>query len=140
MQEKGNSFRRVPAHRRDGERTPVQWDKSKNAGFSTTHDTWLPVPPNYRTVNVEIGEHNPKSLLTWYMMLIAVHRSNSALHKGAATIVNTKEPNVLSYLRENPGIRGTTARTLFENGGVAKTVKFTDVTLPPFAVLVEEVQ
>jgi alpha-glucosidase len=151
---------------RDGERTPMQWNSSQSAGFSTANHTWLPVPPNYRTVNVQTEEHNPDSLLNWYKTLIALRRNNPALYSGANIMVDTKDPDILSYLRKNPGngpsvlvamnftaesqtvsydlkaqgIRSTTARTLFENGGVAKMVELTDVTLPPFAVLVEEVQ
>ena len=38
---------------RDGERTPMQWTAGPQAGFSSSPDTWLPIAPNYKTVNVE---------------------------------------------------------------------------------------
>jgi alpha-glucosidase len=151
---------------RDGERTPMQWNSGANAGFSTAAHTWLPVAPNYPTVNVEVESKNPRSLLNWYKTLIALRASNPALRLGSNTMVNTGNPNVLSYLRKNPGdgpsvlvamnftarahtvsyhlkgqgIAGTTSRVLAENGGAAKTVDLNRVTLPPFAVLVAEVQ
>ena len=42
---------------RDGERTPMQWDDSKNAGFSTADTTWLPVPSGYHTTSVKAEEN-----------------------------------------------------------------------------------
>ncbi|MEJ2006861.1 MAG: alpha-glucosidase [Acidobacteriota bacterium] len=151
---------------RDGERTPMQWEASKNAGFSTADHTWLPVPASYRTVNVASEEQDPDSLLNWYRTLIALRRSNPALYSGANIMVDTKNPDVLSFLRKNTsggpsvlvamnftdkphtvsfnlkaqGIQSTTARTLLENGGVEKTVQLGHVALPPFAVLVAEVK
>ena len=88
---------------RDGERTPMQWDDSKNAGFSTADVTWLPVAPNYKTVNVKKEEPEPASLLNWYKELIKMRANNPALHDGALTMLDPTNPNVLSYLRKGPG-------------------------------------
>jgi alpha-glucosidase len=151
---------------RDGERTPMQWNTGKNAGFSTADHTWLPVPPNYHTVNVETESQQPGSMLNWYKTLIALRAGNPALRDGPNIMVNGTDPNVLSYLRKNPhggpsvlvamnftaqprtvsydlkgqGIEGATGQALAEDGGVSKTVNLDHVTLPPFAVLVAEVQ
>lgn len=46
---------------RDPERTPFQWDDSKNAGFTTGNSTWLPVARNYKEVNVKKQLEAPKS-------------------------------------------------------------------------------
>ena len=47
---------------RDGERTPMQWNESANAGFSQARP-WLPVPPTYKTHNVTDESKDPNSIL-----------------------------------------------------------------------------
>lgn len=54
---------------RDPERTPFQWDSTKNAGFSTGDHTWLPVADNYKEVNVIEQVKNPRSHLKVYLAL-----------------------------------------------------------------------
>jgi alpha-glucosidase len=88
---------------RDGERTPMQWDgKNSQAGFSTHSETWLPIQPDYRTVNVRSESADPKSLLTWYEQLIALRRSNPALRDGGMVMLNDADPDVFSFLRTAP--------------------------------------
>ncbi len=62
---------------RDGERTPMQWDTSKNAGFTTSNTPWLPVPPSYKQRNVEVESKNPNSILNFYKQLIALRRDHA---------------------------------------------------------------
>ena len=92
---------------RDGERTPMQWDSGNaQAGFSTDPHTWLPVPPNYKTVNVKTESADPNSLLNWYKQLIALRRNSAALRDGGIVMLcqNGKQDNqdVLSYVRTAP--------------------------------------
>lgn len=87
---------------RDGERTPMQWDAGRDAGFSTAAKTWLPIPPTYEQVNVAAEEKQPDSLLAWYQKLIALKKSDPALHDGAETMLNPTDPHVLSWLRKGP--------------------------------------
>lgn len=87
---------------RDGERTPMQWDRSNaQAGFSTNPKPWLPVSTNYATVNVryELGEQD--SLLTWHKTLIALRREYRALWDGSVIMLNADSTNVLSYARKS---------------------------------------
>ena len=64
---------------RDGERTPMQWDASVNAGFTKTGATpWLPVPPSAATINVAAEKGDPNSLLAWYQGLIRLKKTNLA--------------------------------------------------------------
>jgi alpha-glucosidase len=87
---------------RDGERTPMQWDSGKNAGFSTAAKTWLPVPPSARERNVEVQKKDPNSIYNFYKRLIALRHTNAALNFGSYMTVNPNDPNVLSFLRKNP--------------------------------------
>jgi alpha-glucosidase len=84
---------------RDGERTPMQWDRSPQAGFSTNPHTWLPVTSNYQTVNVATESADPGSLLSWYRKLIALRRENAALRNGRMLMLDTENPSVLTYAR-----------------------------------------
>jgi alpha-glucosidase len=83
---------------RDGERTPMQWDDSPNAGF-TRGTPWLPVPLSYKTVNVASELKDPSSILQVYRSLLALRHQNQALLDGDYVALNEKDVNVLSYLR-----------------------------------------
>jgi alpha-glucosidase len=87
---------------RDGERTPMQWDSSANAGFSTAKP-WLPVPPTYKTHNVADESKDPNSVLEFYKRVLKLRRSNQALLDGSYTAINENDANVLSYLRSYKG-------------------------------------
>jgi alpha-glucosidase len=84
---------------RDGERTPMQWNAGPQAGFSTNPHTWLPVAPNYKTVNVAVESKEPDSQLAWFKELIELRRTNPALHSGKMVMLDTANTSVLSYER-----------------------------------------
>ena len=98
---------------RDGERTPMQWDASTNSGFTTSSKPWLPVPPSASTVNVATEEKDSASLLNWYKKLIAMRRTNPALHEGAFRMLDAGNTSVLSYLRQ--GVNGSPAVLVMMN-------------------------
>jgi alpha-glucosidase len=66
---------------RDPARTPMPWDGSNNAGF-TTGTPWLPLNANRAICNVSILSTDPRSILTLYRRLIALRRERAALHSG----------------------------------------------------------
>jgi alpha-glucosidase len=66
---------------RDPQRTPMQWDASRNAGF-TTGEPWLPIASNARAVNVERQRADPRSMLAFTRDVIALRRRSSALRSG----------------------------------------------------------
>ena len=88
---------------RDGERTPMQWDTSKDAEFSTAATTWLPIAPDYTTVNVKTEEAEPDSLVNWNKKLIAMRRRDPTLRNGKQIMIDESNPSVLSYVREGSG-------------------------------------
>ena len=83
---------------RDGERTPMQWDESENAGFSKVAP-WLPVPPTFKTHNVADESKDPDSVLNFYKKVLKLRHTNRALLDGAYVPQNQNDQNVLSYLR-----------------------------------------
>ena len=68
------ALRIVNRYSRDNARTPVQWDSSENAGF-TTGTPWLPLNPNYKKINVAQQEKDPESVLSYYKKLTALRKN-----------------------------------------------------------------
>ncbi|NLL78519.1 MAG: alpha-glucosidase [Clostridiales bacterium] len=69
------ALKAVSAMSRDNARTPVQWSAEKNAGFTGADSTWLPVNPNYKTVNVEAEMQDENSVYHFYKKLIALRKN-----------------------------------------------------------------
>ena len=85
---------------RDGCRTPMQWDKTQNAGFSSTKDkTWLPVNDNYKRINVDNQIHDSLSLLNTYKQLLSIRKKYDAVRKGDIEIVKSPCADVLIFKR-----------------------------------------
>lgn len=152
---------------RDGERTPMQWTPGTDAGFSTAAHTWLPIPPSYKTINVQTESSDPNSLLNWYKQLIELRRTNPALHDGGFVMLTHDNPAILSWLRtaangsapvivamnmsaqpqtisfdlSQQGVSGTSTRTIASSDPALKSVNsLKNVTLPPFSSWVASVQ
>jgi len=82
---------------RDRARTPMPWDGSANAAF-TTGTPWLPLNLDYRTRNVERLAADPQSILSLYRQLITLRRETPALQHGAYVHAHT-EGGVFAYER-----------------------------------------
>ncbi len=87
---------------RDNARTPMQWDESKNAGFSTAKP-WLPVNPNYKEVNAEQALSDPNSILNFYSKLVGLRKSNLTLIYGDQTMIDDKNESIIAYTRHLEG-------------------------------------
>jgi alpha-glucosidase len=105
---------------RDGERTPMQWDDSANAGFSTA-TPWLPVPPSYKTHNVAAEDKDPDSILNFYRHLLALRHADQALLEGQYVALNESDQNVISYLRR---YKNEAVLVVLNMSGTQQTVKF----------------
>jgi len=146
---------------RDGERTPMQWDGSRNAGFSPADKTWLPVPPTAAKFNVAEEEKDPDSVLNFYKSMLRLRRDNAAFRDGDYISLNDQDKNVLSFLRRSPdgksvlvalnfsnapqtmdyGRQGRQALTLLSNyieKGKAQDLR--GLSLPPFGVFIGQVK
>lgn len=82
---------------RDPARTPMPWNAQENAGFSTGTVMWLPVSPDYRTVNVEAQQKAARSHLKTFKQLTQLRRSENALRNGAIELKTVN--GVLLYKR-----------------------------------------
>ncbi len=85
---------------RDPERTPMQWDPTLHAGFSTA-EPWLPLDDNYRSMNVEAEHNDPNSMLHFVRALLTLRRHTSALTVGTWQPVATKPDTILAYTRKH---------------------------------------
>ena len=83
---------------RDNGRTPMQWDGTPNAGF-TTGTPWIGVTDNYRTINVEAAEADPDSILHYYRRLIRLRKEYDVISEGDIRFLDTGIPHVLAYER-----------------------------------------
>ena len=72
---KKKATERITRTARGNARTPVQWDDSENAGF-TTGKPWLPVNPNYKTINARAEILDSNSIFNHYRKLIAFRKSH----------------------------------------------------------------
>lgn len=86
-------------HCRDGCRTPMPWHSGKkNAGFSTSDNPYLPVPDAHYHLAVNKQMQDPGSTLHFMRALIQWRKSQPALVKGHATVLDTQKP-LISFLR-----------------------------------------
>jgi alpha-glucosidase len=107
---------------RDGERTPMQWDNSKDSGFSTADHTWLPIPPSAAECNVSVESADPQSIFSFYKRLLALRQTDAALRNGTYVSLDRDDPYVLAYLRKNPG-NGDSVLVVLNMSGEERTVK-----------------
>lgn len=83
---------------RDNARTPVQWDASPNAGF-TTGQPWIAVNPDHVEVNVAAAEADPDSVLHHCRRLIALRHDEPAVVHGDFTMLLAEHPTVYAFTR-----------------------------------------
>ena len=105
---------------RDNARTPMQWDDSPNAGF-TTGTPWLPVNPNHRQINVADARGDPNSVFHYVRRVIALRHADPVVANGDFTMLLPDDELVYAYTRALDGV------TLLVVGNFSDTTVAADV-------------
>jgi oligo-1,6-glucosidase/alpha-glucosidase len=91
---------------RDNARTPMQWDDSKNAGF-TDGDPWIQVNPNYREINAADQQADVDSVYSYYQRLIQLRADRDVLVYGDYTDLLPDHETVFAFTRSLSADSGT---------------------------------
>ncbi|MGZ0016193.1 glycoside hydrolase family 13 protein [Yeosuana sp. AK3] len=83
---------------RDNGRTPMQWDTSKNAQF-TSGEPWLPVNENYKNINVSVQDKDPNSILNHFRNMIKLRKENEVLVYGDYELLAAENPDIYAFTR-----------------------------------------
>lgn len=83
---------------RDNARTPMQWDDSANAGF-TTGTPWIKVNSNYKTVNAKQQTTDPNSVFSYYKELIRLRHENDIIVYGEYELLEPQNEELFIYTR-----------------------------------------
>ncbi len=89
-----------PSLSRDPERTPMCWDATPAAGFTTSAEPWLPIGPQPPGTDVATQREDRSSLLWFYKDVLALRRAHASLHRGSYRSLDAPE-GVLSYERRS---------------------------------------
>lgn len=89
---------RLAGTSRDNARTPMQWDASAQAGFSTA-TPWIGLNPDYRAINVAAQRDDPDSVLNFYRRLIALRRAEPVLQYGRYRLLMADDARIYAYGR-----------------------------------------
>ena len=92
----------IYAKGRDNARTPMQWDSTENAGF-TTGNPWLAVNKNYKFINAEDCLQDKDSIFYHYKKLIEIRKHNDTIIYGNYKLLLPEDKNVFAYSRELNG-------------------------------------
>ena len=83
---------------RDNARTPMQWDETDEAGF-TTGVPWMPVNPNYKRINTAAQIGDEDSVYNYYRKLISLRKEYPIIVNGDFELVGEDDADVFVYLR-----------------------------------------
>ena len=92
----------IYAKGRDNARTPMQWDSTENAGF-TTGNPWLAVNKNYKFINAEDCLQDKDSIFYHYKKLIDIRKHNDTIIYGDYKLLLPEDKNVFAYSRKLNG-------------------------------------
>lgn len=84
---------------RDNARTPMQWNDSKHAGF-TSGEPWIKVNPNYKEINVEAAIADPDSIFHYYKKLIQLRKKHPIIVYGEYELLLPDSEEIFAYTRK----------------------------------------
>lgn len=90
----------IYARTRDNARTPMQWDTTEQAGF-TTGKPWIKVNPNYTEINAAEQVDRENSIFNYYRKLIQLRKELPVLTDGKFTMLDMDHNQIFAYLRDN---------------------------------------
>ncbi|MFC0557446.1 alpha,alpha-phosphotrehalase [Halalkalibacter alkalisediminis] len=99
---------------RDNSRTPVQWNDSPHAGF-TTGTPWIPVAPNFKEINAEKAVGEPTSIFYHYKKLITLRKELDLVTTGTYRILAQDDQNVFAYERSSNGNKLIVINNFYSN-------------------------
>lgn len=94
-----DAARIVQKHSRDNARTPMQWDSSPNAGF-TSGTPWIGVNSNYRTINAQNELADPDSVFHYYQQLIHLRKKYDVISDGGIRPLDLDNPQIFTFERQ----------------------------------------
>lgn len=101
----------IAVNSRDNARTPVQWDATAGAGF-TTGTPWIDVAPNYMQINAAAQVGVPGSVFEHYRALIELRHSDAAVALGTFRLLDADAPDSWTLLREHVAADGEREQVL----------------------------
>jgi oligo-1,6-glucosidase len=93
----------IAAGSRDNARTPMQWDDSAHAGF-TTGVPWMPANPNFTDINAGAAVADPDSVFHYYRRLIALRHELPVIALGDFTMLLPDDPKIYAFTRSLEGV------------------------------------
>ena len=89
----------IYARGRDNARTPMQWTRGENAGF-TTGKPWLPVNENHALINAEAALADPDSVFRYYQKLIELRKTYEVFRHGRFELLDPEDEKIFAYTRD----------------------------------------
>ncbi len=90
----------IYARGRDNARTPMQWSKEENAGF-TSGTPWMKVNPNYTEINAEAELADENSIFYYYKRLIRLRKDHPVFADGEFELLLEEDEQIFAYTRSN---------------------------------------
>lgn len=95
-----DALKMVNRKTRDNARTPMQWNKEQNAGFSSGNP-WIEVNPNYLEINVKKDLQDPNSIYRFYQKLLKLRNNNQVLLDGNYDLITPEDSAIFAYTRSS---------------------------------------